>query len=145
MTNVVYVWHAALNADRDLLPFYPGDKYVDIFASSFYSTDQVSRTIIFAREAHKRKKLFAIYESGLPGKSWNQYFTTLFRLVETTDVVLLCYNNFGDDFQDHCKKVGSNQGQSFFGNSQMDRMPRQVQLEWGKKMHEPRFKLVLRP
>lgn len=152
VTNVTYVWHAALDIQgENLLPMYPGDKYVDMFASSFYhprtmrtGTGQIQRTIAFAKEAHRRHKSFGIYESGTPGdvdgKSWERHFVPMFNLVQATNAALLCYNNFGDDFKDDRKKFNfTTGGYNLFGDSQMDRMPQRIQIEWGKKMKEPRF------
>lgn len=107
--NVATVWCActAFNRDiRDIMPYYPGDEYVDWFGNDLFSPrhfkdnkDKVTEA--FAREAKKHKKPLMIGESSaarvgvLEGKkSWNDWFKPYFRWLSEHNTKAFCYINW---------------------------------------------------
>jgi hypothetical protein len=148
VTNVTYVWHtytdnvASANpkanlTDSQLLEYYPGDKYVDLFGVSIYYQSQIPGAVRFARLAHQHNKPLAIMECGNGPYSrppfsatWEDYYGPLFNVAQQLDARLLCYNNFGDEW---ATKRGP------FADTQMDRMPADIQRSWAKMMTSPRF------
>jgi len=150
--NVAYVWHSYTDNLNGFLPernkteaqiyeYYPGDDYVDWFGVSLYYDTQRQGAIRFARMARAKGKPLAIIESGVgvnPKKFWNYswagYYAPLFRTVGELDIKLLCYNNFGDDFNKFSEPGDP------FRNTQMDRMPKEVREGWGRMMRTSRFR-----
>ena len=110
VTNVAFVWNCctAFNRDiKDIMEFYPGDKYVDWFSNNLFGTkhfannkDEVTEN--FVKEAEKHKKPVMIGESSaakvgvLNGKeSWNKWFRPYFKWIHSHPIIkAFCYINW---------------------------------------------------
>ena len=110
VTNVAFVWNActAFNRDiKEIMEFYPGDRYVDWFGNNLFgirhfkdNKDKVTED--FIKEAIKHKKPVMIGEStaartGVESgeKSWKEWFEPFFKWVKEHEVVkAFCYINW---------------------------------------------------
>lgn len=143
VTNVAYVWQVCPTiADVDYARYYPGDRYVDWFASSYYGNSpetvkRIGSPVGFepmAAIARQKGKPFMIGESGphlgtvgLGGKqTWDSWFRPYFETVRRHGVRAIVYNNFGilpDDTQ--------------WGEQRIARMERPIREAWGREMKDP--------
>ena len=59
----------------------------------------------------------------------------MFSLADSSDVRLVCYNNFGDDYGQFYPQDDP------FRDTLMDRMPREVRVGWSKMMQSSRYRI----
>lgn len=114
VNNVAFVWHSYVAQEyvRPWMNWYPGDKYVDWFAASVFSTTLVPAADHLWRRAKQHRKPFMIAEASPAGlytlRGKLDWFNRVFRFIEEHDVEAFCYIN-----------------------SHWDAMPMFVSLKWG--------------
>jgi len=103
VTNVAYVWHSAVIANRNdhFMDWYPGDAYVAWFAISYFDPAQTKRAEVFAKYAREHKKPLMIAEATPAGmytvKGKLSWFKRFFDFIEKEDVKVVSYINYNWD------------------------------------------------
>lgn len=152
--NVAYVWHSIgdlAHGQRrrpnmtmgELLDFYPGDRYVDWFGISMFFGPQVQAASQLVQMARQRGKPVALIEFGHRSPNawnwdgtWEGWYAPAFRLIESWDIKLVGYSNYGDAY---AKSPRATPGDPFV-DTRMDRMSPDIQENWGLMMRSPRFR-----
>lgn len=100
--NFASVWCAAKEGDPDILPYYPGDEFVDWWSIDLFSREHLETDDPFYELAHQHGKPVMIGESTprfvgtLEGeKSWQQWFAPYFAVMqEQPGIKAFCYINW---------------------------------------------------
>ena len=111
--NVAYVWHScACYTPRPIMDWYPGDRYVDWFAISYFNR-RTKYMDIMAQLAAKHNKPLMIAESTPCGigtyyadYAWDRWFRPFFDFVIEKDVKVVCYINSNWEAQQMWKGQG---------------------------------------
>lgn len=97
--NVAFVWHV-LPGDQQIEKWWPGDRYVDWVAITYYAAQKENMAPI-AAFAKKHAKPLMLAEAAPRGigtvkgkKSWDTWFRPCFEDIATYDVRALCYINW---------------------------------------------------
>ena len=96
------VWCAAMEGERDIMPYYPGDEWVDWWGIDLFSTDQLDPQDAFYTLAHRHRKPVMIGESTpryvgtLKGQeSWDEWFAPYFKIMQKqAGIKAFCYINW---------------------------------------------------
>jgi len=99
--NVAYVWHSyASSRDHNLMDWYPGDKYVDWFAISYfnpYNDENMNEVASIARLYDKPLMIAESTPNNIGTKkgkeSWDKWFRFVFKYIEENDVRIFAYIN----------------------------------------------------
>jgi beta-mannanase len=97
--NVAFVWHSqcSTNFTGSIMDWYPGDDYVDWVGVSIFQTNQIPRAMEIRALAKEHGKPFMIAESTPMGLaldfSRSDWFSKIFRLIDSEDVEAFCYIN----------------------------------------------------
>ncbi len=135
--NVVFVWHSSIppNSRFEIMAWYPGDEYVDWFASSFFTVNQFKPTEDFAALAKQHGKPLMFAETTpfatMTVRSKLDWLKKFFRLIESTDAQAICYINTDWEAQSMFK------GQQW-GDSRMEQSP-ELKSAWLAEMQKSRF------
>jgi beta-mannanase len=105
--NVAFVWHSyAGYVDGSRMRWYPGDKYVDWFAISFFDAYNDANYDVFAKVAREHGKPLMIAEATPRGMStsdgqkvWDTWYKRFFEFVRRHDVRVISYINAHWDAQ----------------------------------------------
>ena len=100
--NVAWVWHYAPMGEPNYLDYYPGDEYVDWWATTIFSPKHLDGNKRFIRDAGKHRKPVMIAESSARGigtiegkESWDKWFKPYFEWIRNNPIVkAFCYINW---------------------------------------------------
>ncbi|OJW27634.1 MAG: hypothetical protein BGO49_23080 [Planctomycetales bacterium 71-10] len=152
--NVAYVWHSIGDlahgrrprpnmTEGELLDYYPGDRYVDWFGISMFSGPQVQAAERLVRMASRHGKPVALVEFGHRSPNawnwdgtWDGWYAPAFRLIESWDIKLVGYSNYGDAY---ARSPRAKPGDPF-ADTRMDQMPPDIRENWGRMMRTARFR-----
>jgi len=102
LNNVAWVWHYAASGEKNYVDYYPGDNYVDWWAITIFSIDDLKKVKLFIKDAKKHKKPIMIAESSAQyigtkngQESWNKWFKPFFNFIDkTSEIKAFCYINW---------------------------------------------------
>ncbi len=152
--NVAYIWHSIgelAHSHRprpnmtmgELLDYYPGDRYVDWFGLSMFSNFQAQADDRLVQMARQRGKPVGLIEFGHRSPNawnwdgtWEGWYAPAFRLIESWDVKMVGYSNYGDGYGQSARFTPGDP----FADTRMDRMPLEIQVNWGQMIRTPRFR-----
>ncbi len=135
--NAVFVWHSSIppNSKFELMAWYPGDEYVDWFASSFFTVNQFKPTEELAALARAHGKPFMIAEATpfatMTVRSKIDWLKKFSRLVEATNAEAVSYINADWEAQPMFK------GQNW-GDSRVEQTP-ELKSAWLAEVQKTRF------
>ena len=95
--NAAYVWHSYCAHDSfgRWMDWYPGDDYVDWFAVSVFSTNQLEAVATFLKFSREHQKPLMIAESSPWGiytmRGRIDWFTHVFQFIDRNDIQAFCY------------------------------------------------------
>jgi hypothetical protein len=138
VANVDYVWHSCAQDDvRDILPWYPGDDYVDWVGLSYFDQPQSFMTHV-VDFAEARGKPLMVAEATPAGKSlnsplaWKIWFQPFFRFVDKNDIRIISYINSHWDAMPMWQEIK-------WGDARIEAHDN-VRAQWLNKMKEDRFR-----
>lgn len=139
VTNAAFVWHSTCApTKKPLEAWYPGDKYVDWFAISYFDQPQ-AMMLPMVRLAKIHHKPLMIAESTPRGNnstyfgkgSWDSWFTPYFKFIADNDIKAISYIDDNWDSIQMWKGKG-------WGDARIETNP-YVKEHWLEEIRKPKY------
>jgi beta-mannanase len=155
VNNVSFVWHSAAWLNSDNIAFedwYPGDKYVDWVAVSWFGfsnaeethTAELARARVLKFAQHHRKPVMIAestpkeYFAPAKAKSWDGWYAKIFDWVAANNIKAFSYVNQDWNAQNMWRDPACKNGGDW-GDSRIQKGDPSVLHHWQAAVEDPRF------